>query len=86
MRRGKMMREHGRRRLMLRLPDIRQVLAEEPTEALNEMFESYALAADALDRFRQQMPKPEALIAEYSQLCRDIEQEVMIYCSGQVVR
>ncbi|MDM9625604.1 hypothetical protein QTL95_06845 [Rhizobium sp. S152] len=81
-----MTREHGRRRLMLRLPGIRQVLAEEPTEALAEMFESYALAADALDRFRQQVPKQDALIREYSELCRDIEQEVMLYCAGQVVR
>jgi hypothetical protein len=76
-----MNRERGRRRLMLRLPDIRHILADEPTETLGEMFEAYALAADALDRFRKQTPKQQSLVTEYSQLCRDIEQEVMIYCA-----
>lgn len=78
-----MSRERGRRRLMLRLPDIREVLSEQPTETLGEMFESYALAADALDRFRKETPRQEGLIAEYSELCREIEQEVMIYCAGR---
>jgi hypothetical protein len=68
---------------MLRLPDIREVLSEQPTETLGEMFESYALAADALDRFRKETPRQEGLIAEYSELCREIEQEVMIYCAGR---
>jgi hypothetical protein len=66
---------------MLRLPDIRHILVHEPTETLGEMFESYALAADALDWFRKQIPKQESLVTEYSQLCREIEQEVMIYCT-----
>lgn len=77
-----MNRERGRRRLMLRLPDIRHVLAGVPTEALGDMFESYALAADALDRFRSELPLKESLIAEYSELCDEIEQEVILYCSG----
>jgi hypothetical protein len=46
------------------------------------MFESYALAADALDRFRSELPLQESLIAEYSELCHEIEQEVILYCSG----
>lgn len=68
---------------MLRLPDIRAVLSAEPTEALGEMFESYALATEALDRFRKETPRQEKLIAEYSELCREIEQEVAIYCSAR---
>jgi hypothetical protein len=78
-----MSQERGRRRLMLRLPDIREVLSEEPTETLGDMFESYALAADALDRFRKETPRPDGLIAEYSELCREIECEVVIYCTGR---
>ncbi len=77
-----MNRERGRRRLMLRLPQIRVALSREPSEALGEMFESYALAADALDRFRQETPRQAVLIAEYAELCQDIEQEVVTYCSG----
>ncbi|AJD42508.1 hypothetical protein RGR602_CH03192 [Rhizobium gallicum bv. gallicum R602sp] len=76
-----MSRERGRRKLMLRLPDIRQVLAGQANETLGEIFESYDLAVDALDRFRKQSPRKEALIREYEQLCREIEQEVLIYCT-----
>jgi hypothetical protein len=68
---------------MLRLPDIRERLSEQPTETLGEMFESYALAADALDRFHKETPRQENLIAEYSELCREIEQEVVSYCAGR---
>lgn len=76
-----MSRERGRSRLMLRLPGIRNILADETTEALGEMFESYALAADALDRFRKHSPGEEILIREYAELCREIEQEVLLYCA-----
>lgn len=74
-----MSQERGRRKLMLRLPDIRRLLARMVTE----MLEAYDLAGDALDRFRKQSPKEENLIREYEQLCREIEQEVLIYCTSR---
>ncbi|MFC5755994.1 hypothetical protein [Rhizobium sp. GCM10022189] len=78
-----MSRERGRRKLMLRLPDIRHLLANVTNETLGEMFEAYDLAGDALDRFRAQSPWEDKLIAEYEQLCREIEQEVTFYCTDR---
>ncbi len=75
-----MSRERGRRKLMLRLPDIRHLLKGATGDTLGEMFEAYDLAVDALDRFRNQSPREEKLISEYEQLCREIEQEVVVYC------
>ncbi|MBB3390602.1 MULTISPECIES: hypothetical protein [unclassified Rhizobium] len=75
--------ERGRRKLMLRLPDIRHLLAEITNETLGEMFEAYDLAVDALDRFRIQRPREDKLITEYEQLCREIEQEVVVYCTSR---
>lgn len=76
-----MSRERGRRKLMLRLPDIRHHLAGITSETLSEMFEAYDLAVDALDRFRTQRPSEDRLITEYEQLCLEIEQEVAVYCA-----
>ncbi|MET3857638.1 MULTISPECIES: hypothetical protein [unclassified Rhizobium] len=76
-----MSRERGRRKLMLRLPDIRHLLAGVSSEALGEMFEAYDLAVDALDRFRNQWPREEKLVTEYEQICREIEQEIVVYCT-----
>ena len=76
-----MSRERGRRKLMLRLPDIRHLLAGVSSEALGEMFEAYDLAVAALDRFRNQWPREEKLVTEYEQICREIEQEIVVYCT-----
>ncbi|QFY59357.1 hypothetical protein FZ934_02230 [Rhizobium grahamii] len=78
-----MSRERGRRKLMLRLPDIRHILGNIASEPLGEMFEAYDLAVDALDRFRVQTPQELRLITEYEQLCEEIEQEVVVYCTGR---
>ncbi|MBW9054445.1 hypothetical protein [Rhizobium mesosinicum] len=78
-----MSQERGRRKLMLRLPDIRHLLADITNETLSELFESYDLAVDALDRFRTQNPREDKLVVEYEELCRDIEQEVVVYCTSR---
>ncbi|MFS2177921.1 hypothetical protein ACCC98_18560 [Rhizobium pisi] len=78
-----MSKERGRRKLMLRLPDIRHLLESVTSEALAEMFESYDLAVDALERFRSRSPRDEKLIIEYEQLCHEIEQEVVVYCKNR---
>ncbi|MGR9171071.1 hypothetical protein [Rhizobium sp. KDH_Rht_773_N] len=78
-----MSRERGRRKLMLRLPDIRHRLVGMTNETLGEMFEAYDLAVDALDRFRNQHPREDRLIAEYEQLCLEIEREIVVYCSDR---
>ncbi|EJZ20237.1 hypothetical protein NE852_27040 (plasmid) [Rhizobium sp. Pop5] len=76
-----MSRERGRRKLMLRLPDIRHLLVAMTNETLGEMFEAYDLAVDALERFRIQRPREDKLVKEYEQLCYEIEQEVVVYCT-----
>ncbi|MGV4791785.1 hypothetical protein [Rhizobium sp. F40D2] len=73
-------KEAGRRKLMLRLPELRHALADRYSEALGEIFEAYDLASNALDRFQRQHPRQQTLINEYEQVCREIEQEVMVYC------
>ncbi|WP_434733583.1 hypothetical protein NL154_03570 [Rhizobium sp. YTUHZ044] len=78
-----MSQERGRRKLMLRLPDIRHLLADVANETLGELFEAYDLAVDALARFRTQNPREDKLVAEYEELCRDIEQEVVVYCTNR---
>lgn len=78
-----MSRERGRRKLMLRLPDIRHHLEKMSGETLDEMFEVYDLAVDALDRFRRQGASEEKLVIEYEQICREIEQEILLYCTAR---
>jgi hypothetical protein len=78
-----MSQERGRRKLMLRRPDIRHLLADKTSDALGELFEAYDLAVDALDRFRTQSPREDKLVKEYEELCRDIEQDVVVYCTGR---
>jgi hypothetical protein len=78
-----MSRERGRRKLMLRLPDIRHRLVGMTGETLGEIFEAYDLAVDALDRFRNGCPREDKLITEYEQLCLEIEQEVAVYCADR---
>lgn len=78
-----MSQERGRRKLMLRLPDIRHLLAGITSETLGELFEAYDLAVDALDRFRTQSPREDKLVQEYEELCLEIEQEVVVYCTSR---
>ena len=42
-----MSRERGRKKLMLRMPEIRHFLASPASETLSDHFESYDLAADS---------------------------------------
>jgi hypothetical protein len=68
---------------MLRLPDIRHRFARMTSETLGEMFEAYDFAVDALERFRNKRPREDTLITEYGHLCREIEQEVVVYFIGR---
>lgn len=75
-----MSRERGRKKLMLRIPEIRHFLASSASETLSDLFESYDLAADSLERFRTASPTDELRVLEYEGLCREIEAEVVVYC------
>jgi hypothetical protein len=78
-----MSRDRGRKKLMLKVPEVRHVLALPASETLSELFESYDLALSALERFRAASPADKALILEYERLCSDIEEEVVLYCNGR---
>jgi len=75
-----MSRERGRKKLMLRIPEIRHFLASPASETLSDLYESYDLAADCLERFRAASPTDERRVLEYEGLCREIEAEVVVYC------
>ncbi|EJC81048.1 hypothetical protein Rleg4DRAFT_2718 [Rhizobium leguminosarum bv. trifolii WSM2297] len=74
-------KERGRKKLMLKLPALRDQLQLLPNDAIDELFESYELATTALDRFSFNAEANSKLIAEYEQLCRDIEAEVVALCA-----
>ena len=78
-----MSRDRGRKKLMLKVPEVRHFLAFPASETLSELFESYDLAVSALEHFRAARPADEVLILEYERLCRDIEEEVVLYCDGR---
>ncbi|RUL97686.1 hypothetical protein [Rhizobium chutanense] len=69
-------KERGRKKLMLKLPALRDQLRLLSNDTINELFESYELATSALDRFSSNWEANSKLIAEYEQLCSDIEAEV----------
>ncbi|ARM90141.1 hypothetical protein RHEC894_CH03888 [Rhizobium sp. CIAT894] len=69
-------KERGRKKLMLKLPALRDRLRLLSNDTINELFESYELATSALDHFSSHSEANSKLIAEYEQLCSDIEAEV----------
>lgn len=75
-----MSRERGRKKLMLKIPEVRHLLASSASETLGDLCETYDLATCALDRFRAEGRADEGRILEYERLCRDIEREVVTYC------
>jgi len=52
-----MSRERGRKRLMLKAPEIRHFPAFSASDTFGELFESYDLAVCALERFRAVSPR-----------------------------
>ncbi|MBB4238887.1 hypothetical protein [Rhizobium esperanzae] len=74
-------KERGRKKLMLKLPALRDQLRLLSNDTINELFESYELATSALDRFSSNLETNSKLIAEYRQLCSDIEAEVEGLCA-----
>ncbi|EJC77602.1 hypothetical protein Rleg10DRAFT_6310 [Rhizobium leguminosarum bv. trifolii WSM2012] len=75
-------KEGGRKKLMLKLPALREQLRLLSNDAIDDLFESYELATTALERFSFNLESNSKLIAEYKQLCSDIEAEVEVYVHG----
>lgn len=67
----------GRARLSLVLPYHREQLRAARNPTLYDLFESYALAAQTLDRLLTEHRRREELINEYQALCLDMQAEVI---------
>jgi hypothetical protein len=63
---------------MLRLPHLREKLADATSPGLLEIFEHYDLAVSRRDSFRVDPGKTD-LTEEYDRVCHDLEQEIMRY-------
>ncbi|EJZ21220.1 hypothetical protein NE852_08755 [Rhizobium sp. Pop5] len=69
-------REAGRKRLAMRLPQMRTLIMESRDPWQLELFEAYQMAAEARDLIRRQAFK-QKLIREYDETCFEIEQHVI---------
>ncbi len=67
----------GRARLCLALPRHREQLRSTKTPVLYDLYESYALAAQTVDRLSLEHPRRQELIQEYQDICLDLQAEVV---------
>jgi len=69
-------REAGRRRLAMRLPQMRKLIMEARDQWLLELFEAYQMAVEARDSVRTRRFNPN-LVQEYDETCLVIERHVI---------
>ncbi|RUM25102.1 hypothetical protein EFQ99_09955 [Rhizobium vallis] len=69
-------REAGRRRLAMRLPQLRKLIMESRDPSQLELFEAYQMAIEARHLVRGQ-PSSSKLIREYDETCFEIERHVI---------
>lgn len=67
----------GRARLGMALPRHRGCLLATKDQRLDDLFECYALASTTLDKLLREIPRREALIDEYEEVCRDLQVEAV---------
>ena len=67
--------ELGRRRLAMRLPDVRDSIMREDRSWQLELFEAYQLAVEFRDVLRLD-PSCQELFEEYEKTCLDLERDV----------
>jgi len=70
------LREAGRRRLAMRLPQMRKLIMEARNPRPLKLFEAYQAAVEARDSLRGQ-PFNSNLVREYDETCFEIEQHVI---------
>ncbi|MBX4953904.1 hypothetical protein [Rhizobium lentis] len=69
-------REAGRRRLAMRLPQMRTLIMKARDPWQLELFEAYQMAVEARDRLRRRRFNLK-LVREYDETCVEIEQHVV---------
>lgn len=67
----------GRARLAMALPHCRKQLLSVKSRELDDLFEEYALAAEALEKLQMKAPDQAELVAEYGAMCESIQGEIM---------
>jgi hypothetical protein len=67
----------GRARLGMALPRHRGWLLTTKDPRLDDLFECYALASTALDNLQRELPRREALIEEYEEVCGNLQADVV---------
>ncbi|AHF83582.1 hypothetical protein E0I74_07910 [Rhizobium laguerreae] len=69
-------REAGRRRLAMRLPQMRKLIMETRDPWQLELFEAYQMAVEARDAVRRHRFNSN-LVREYDETCSEIERHVI---------
>jgi hypothetical protein len=72
-------RELGRKRLMLRFPELRDVLRNAEGPEIEELFGSYQLAVSVHERVTKTAEAPKEWLASYAKIYLDIEDAVRAY-------
>lgn len=67
----------GRARLAMALPQCRKQLLSAKSRDLDDLFEGYALAAEALETLQTEEPQQPDLTSEYRNICASIQDEVL---------
>ncbi|OAP39217.1 hypothetical protein ATC00_07110 [Sinorhizobium americanum] len=67
----------GRARLAMALPQYRKQLLSLKSPQLDDLFEAYALVAEALETLNMQVPEQPERLAEYRDICASIQTEVL---------
>ena len=67
----------GRARMMMRLPRHRKQIADANFVAITELLEAYGKAAMTRDELREQADPAPALLKEYEDLCRKLEDDIL---------
>jgi len=73
---GKINQELGRKKLMMRFPELRGQLRNASGDTIEELFVAYQLAVSTRDRIRAQRGAHLPWHAEYDVLFAELEQEV----------
>lgn len=67
----------GRARMMMRLPRHRKQIADANFVAITDLLEAYGKAAVTRDELREQAAPAPALLKEYEDLCRKLEDDIL---------
>ncbi|MFK0335502.1 hypothetical protein ACIQUB_30790 [Rhizobium sp. NPDC090275] len=76
-------KELGRKKLMMRLPALRDQLRNASGEQIGALFMAYERAVAHQDRIRSQKHAPAQWTAYYEEVLREIEDGVVSYLAGQ---